>query len=136
MTNIKRPLYQRLYFQVLLGITLGVSLGHFYPEIGQTVKPLGDAFIRLIRMMVAPIIFCTITVGIAKMGDMREVGRVGAKSLLYFEVVSTLALVIGLITVNLLEPGSGVNADPNALDTKSISNYTTLASRPLTTVEF
>ncbi len=136
MTNIKRPLYQRLYFQVLLGIAFGVTLGHFYPDIGQTMKPLGDAFIRLIRMMVAPIIFCTITVGIAKMGDMREVGRVGAKSLLYFEVVSTLALVIGLITVNLLEPGTGVNADPNALDTKSISNYTTLASHPLTTVEF
>jgi len=136
MTNVKRPIYQRLYFQVLLGITLGVTLGHFYPDVAQSMKPLGDAFIRLIRMMVAPIIFCTITVGIAKMGDMREVGRVGAKSLLYFEVVSTLALAIGLITVNLLQPGAGVNADPNALDTKSIANYTSLASHPLTTIDF
>lgn len=136
MTQAKRPIYQRLYFQVLLGISIGVFLGHVYPDVGQAMKPLGDAFIRLIRMMVTPIIFCTITVGIAKMGDMREVGRVGAKALLYFEIVSTLALLIGLVVVNLLEPGVGVNADPNALDTKAIANYTTLASRPLTTIEF
>jgi aerobic C4-dicarboxylate transport protein len=99
------------------------------------MKPMGDAFIRLIKMMVAPIIFCTIVVGIAKMGDMREVGRVGFKSLIYFEVVSTIALIIGLIVVNLYQPGAGVNADPSTLDPTAISNYTT-AAKSLNTVEF
>lgn len=136
MTKPKPPLYRRLYFQVLVGIAVGVLLGHFYPALAQDMKPLGDAFIRLIRMMVAPIVFCTITVGIAKMGDMREVGRVGIKALLYFEVISTLALIIGLVMINLLEPGVGVNANPNALDTKAIAHYTTMAPRPLTTIEF
>src|ERR1700686_3635650 len=98
---MKKPIYQRLYFQVLFGIVLGVILGHFFPDLGVSMKPLGDAFIRLIKMMVAPIIFCTIVVGIAKMGDMKEVGRVGLKSLVYFEVVSTLASIIGLIVVNI-----------------------------------
>ena len=132
---MKRPLYKRLYFQVLLGIIIGVFLGHFFPEFATSMKPMGDAFIRLIKMMVAPIIFCTIVVGIAKMGDMREVGRVGLKSLIYFEVVSTLALMIGLIIVNLYQPGAGVNADPNTLDPMAVSNYTTAAASR-STLEF
>lgn len=132
---MKRPLYKRLYFQVLIGIVIGVFLGHFFPELGAKMKPLGDAFIKLIKMMVAPIIFCTIVVGIAKMGDMREVGRVGLKSLVYFEVVSTLALLIGLLVVNIYQPGAGVNADPSTLDTGSLSVYTTKA-KALSTIDF
>ncbi len=135
MANTKRPFYQRLYFQVLAGIVLGVFIGHFFPDIGVTLKPMGDAFIRLIKMMVAPIIFCTIVVGIAKMGDMREVGRVGLKSLIYFEVVSTFALLIGLIVVNIYQPGAGVNADPSTLETGGLTTYTTTA-KSLSTVEF
>lgn len=102
---MKHPIYKRLYFQVLVGIVVGAFLGHFFPDQAIAMKPLGDAFIRLIKMMVAPIIFCTIVVGIAKMGDMREVGRVGFKALVYFEIVSTLALFIGLIVVNIYRPG-------------------------------
>jgi len=132
---MKRPIYKRLYFQVLCGIALGVILGHFCPEKATTLKPLGDAFIRLIRMMVAPIIFCTIAVGIAKMGDMKEVGRVGLKSLLYFEIVSSVALFIGLIVANLYKPGAGMNADLSTLDTGALSTYTT-AAQSLSTLEF
>lgn len=132
---MKRPIYQRLYFQVLMGILIGIFLGHFFPETATNMKPFGDAFIKLIKMMVAPIIFCTIVVGIAKMGDMREVGRVGLKSLFYFEVVSTAALFIGLIVVNVYQPGAGVNADPSTLDTGSLSTYTTTA-HSLSTVDF
>ncbi len=131
----KKPLYQRLYFQVLLGIAIGVFLGHFYPEVATSFKPLGDAFIRLIKMMVAPIIFCTIVVGIAKMGDMREVGRVGLKALVYFEIVSTFALFIGLIIANIYKPGAGMNVDPATLDTGALSHLTT-GVKPLSTVEF
>lgn len=132
---MKRPLYQRLYFQVLMGILLGVFLGHFFPELAIKLRPFGTAFINLIKMMVAPIIFCTIVVGIAKMGDLKEVGRVGLKSIIYFEVVSTLALIIGLVIVNIYQPGAGVNADPSTLDTAALSNYTAKA-KSLTTVEF
>ena len=105
----QNPLYQRLYFQVLLAIFLGVMLGAFVPDLGAKMKPLGDAFIKLIKMMIAPIIFATVVVGIAKMGDMKEVGRVGVKALFYFEAVTTLALVIGLVVVNVLKPGAGLN---------------------------
>jgi len=132
---MKPPIYQRLYFQVLIGILIGISLGQFFPELAISLKPLGEGFIKLIKMMVAPIIFCTIVVGIAKMGDMKEVGRVGLKSLVYFEVVSTLALIIGLIIVNLYQPGAGVNADLSTLDTGSLSTYTKEA-RSLNTVDF
>lgn len=135
MPNMQGPIYQRLYFQVIVGILLGIFLGHFFPELAITLKPLGDAFIRLIKMMVAPIIFCTIVVGIAKMGDMREVGRVGLKSLIYFEVVSSIALIIGLIVVNIYQPGAGVNADPSTLDTGSLTTYTNTA-KSLSTVDF
>src|SRR2546421_11310856 len=100
----RRPLYTHLYFQVLTGIALGVVVGHFWPGTGAALRPIGDGFIKLIRMMIAPIIFSTVVVGIAKMGDMRNVGRIGAKALVYFDIVSTVALVIGLVVVNVLAP--------------------------------
>jgi aerobic C4-dicarboxylate transport protein len=118
-----KPLYKRLYFQVLVGIAIGVLLGAYAPETGAAMKPLGDGFIKLIKMMIAPIIFATVVVGIAKMGDMKEVGRVGVKALLYFEVVTTFALIIGLVVVNLLQPGAGMNVDPATLDSKAIAAY-------------
>lgn len=120
----RKPLYSHLYFQVLVAIALGVALGFFYPSLAASLKPLGDAFIKLIKMMIAPIIFTTVVVGIAKIGDMREVGRVGLKALIYFELVSTLALTIGLIVVNVVRPGAGVNADPSTLDANSVASYT------------
>ena len=109
-----RPLYRNLYAQVLLGILLGVILGILAPEKGAAMKPLGDGFIKLIKMLIAPIVFATITVGIARMGAMRDVGRIGIRTLIYFEIVSTLALVIGLVVVNLLQPGRGLHANPSA----------------------
>ena len=114
---------------------LGVLLGHFYPSIGASMKPLGDAFIKLIKMLIAPIIFCTVVHGIASMEDMKKVGRVGIKALIYFEVMTTLALIIGLVVVNLWRPGVGMNVDPAALDTTSIATYTAKAGEQ-STVEF
>lgn len=120
----RKPFYQSLYLQVLAAVMVGVLLGYFYPQLGTEMKPLGDAFIKLIKMLIAPIIFCTVVVGIAGMEDMKKVGKTGGYALLYFEVVSTLALVIGLVIVNLVEPGAGMHADPNSIDTKSIAAYT------------
>jgi aerobic C4-dicarboxylate transport protein len=120
----KKPLYKSLYFQVLTAITLGVLLGHFFPQTGEAMKPLGDGFIKLIKMIIAPIIFCTVVVGIAGMEDMKKVGKTGGLALLYFEIVSSIALIVGLIIVNLAQPGSGMNVDPKALDTKGIAAYT------------
>ena len=131
----KKPLYKRLYFQVLVAIAIGVLLGAYAPQTGAAMKPLGDGFIKLIKMMIAPIIFTTVVVGIAKMGDMKEVGRVGIKALLYFEVVTTLALVIGLVVVNVLQPGAGMNIDPATLDAKAIAGYADKAKNQ-TTVDF
>ena len=116
--------WPHLYVQVLIAITIGILLGHFYPETATTMKPLGDGFIKLIKMMIAPIIFCTVVTGIAGMQAMDKVGRVGIKVLLYFEVVSTLALIIGLIVVHLIQPGAGMNVDVSTLDVKSLSAYT------------
>jgi len=116
--------YHHLYFQVLTAIAMGVLLGHFYPETGEAMKPLGDAFIKLIKMIIAPIIFCTVVTGIAGMEDMKKVGRVGAKALLYFEVVSMLALAIGLLVVSVVQPGAGMNADVSKLDTKALETFT------------
>jgi aerobic C4-dicarboxylate transport protein len=130
-----KPLYTHLYFQVLFGIALGVLLGVFRPETGASMRPLGDGFVRLIKMVIAPIIFGTVVVGIAKVGDMRNVGRIGLKALVYFEVVSTLALLIGLAVINLFQPGAGVNADPASLDPKAVEAYTASAKH-LGTVEF
>src|SRR5512138_3145719 len=100
-----KKFYQILYVQVLFAISLGVLLGAFYPEVGTAMKPLGDSFIKLIKMIIAPVIFCTVVTGIAGMEDMKKVGRVGAKALLYFEIVSTLALGIGLLVINVIQPG-------------------------------
>jgi aerobic C4-dicarboxylate transport protein len=123
----RKPLYAQLYFQVLIAIGLGAAFGHFCPDLAKQMKPLGDGFIKLIKMMITPIVFTTIVVGIAKMGDMKKVGRVGLKALIYFEVVSTLALAIGLIVVNVVRPGVGINADVSKLDTHGIANYTASA---------
>jgi aerobic C4-dicarboxylate transport protein len=124
-----------LYVQVLAAVAAGVLLGHFYPGLGAEMKPLGDGFIKLIKMMIAPIIFCTVVVGIAGMEDMKKVGKTGGLALLYFEVVSTLALIIGLVLVNVLQPGAGMNVDPATLDTKSIAAYTA-PGKMGTTTEF
>src|SRR5688500_18789753 len=101
------PFHNSLYFQVITAIVIGVLLGHFYPETGAAMKPLGDGFIKLIKMIIAPIIFCTVVVGIAGMEDMKKVGKTGGLALLYFEIVSTIALVVGLVVINLLKPGVG-----------------------------
>jgi aerobic C4-dicarboxylate transport protein len=132
---MKKPIYKLLYAQVLFAIFCGVLLGHFYPETGAAMKPLGDGFIKLIKMIIAPIIFCTVVTGIAGMEDMKKVGRVGAKALIYFEVVSTIALIIGLIVVNTIQPGAGMNVDVSALDTKALASYTT-AAKSQNTVDF
>src|SRR5258708_31064992 len=119
--------YKILYIQVLIAIAAGVVLGHFYPDAGKAMKPLGDGFIALIRMMIAPLIFCTVVHGIASMSDLKKVGRIGVKTLLYFEVVSTFALAIGLIVGELVHPGSGFNIDAATIDPKAISTYVTRA---------
>ncbi len=120
----KLPLYRSLYVQVITAVIIGVLLGHFYPAAGEAMKPLGDGFIKLIKMIIAPIIFCTVVVGIAGMEDMKKVGKTGGLALLYFEVVSSIALVVGLVLVNVLQPGAGMNIDPATLDTKAIASYT------------
>jgi len=120
----KKPIYQSLYLQVVTAIIIGVLLGHFYPSVGAEMKPLGDGFIKLIKMIIAPIIFCTVVIGIAGMEDMKKVGKTGGLALIYFEIVSTVALMVGLIIVNLLQPGSGMHVDPKLLDTKGIAAYT------------
>ena len=120
----RKPIYQSLYAQVITAIIIGVLLGHFAPEYGEAMKPLGDGFIKLIKMIIAPIIFCTVVVGIAGMEDMKKVGKTGGMALLYFEVVSSIALVVGLIIVNVVQPGVGMNIDPKSLDTKALSAYT------------
>lgn len=124
MAAPKQPVYKSLYFQVLVAITIGVLLGHFYPSTGEAMKPLGDGFVKLIKMIIAPVIFCTVVTGIAGMEDMKKVGKTGGLALLYFEIVSTVALIIGLVLVNVLKPGVGMNIDPASLDTKAIASYT------------
>ncbi len=118
-----KPIYRQLYAQVLAAIAVGVMLGHFKPATGISMKPLGDGFIRLITMVITLIIFCTVVSGIAGLKDLKKVGRVGGKALVYFEVVSTLALVIGLIVGNVVRPGAGFNANPAGLDAKSVTDY-------------
>lgn len=121
---MKKPLYKVLYFQVICAIIIGVLLGYFYPDLGAQMKPLGDGFIKLIKMIIAPVIFCTVVLGIAGMEDMKKVGKVGGTALLYFEIVSTIALIVGLILVNLAQPGAGMHIDPSTLDMGSVSMYT------------
>ena len=124
-----------LYVQVLAAILLGIAVGYFWPGFGKSLKPLGDAFINLVKMLISPIIFCTVVHGIASMGDLKKLGRIGGKTLLYFEVVSTLALLIGLVVVNTLKPGAGFNIDPATLDPAAASSYTDKA-HSLSTVDF
>ena len=119
----RKPLYRSLYAQVLVAIAIGIAIGHFYPQAGVALKPLGDGFVKLIKMAIAPIIFCTVVSGIAGMQNMKSVGKTGGYALLYFEVVSTLALVIGLLVVNLVQPGAGMHIDPASLDTKGIDAF-------------
>ncbi|NPT36001.1 C4-dicarboxylate transporter DctA [Paraburkholderia xenovorans] len=118
-----------LYVQVLIGIVAGVLVGHFYPDTGSQLKPLGDLFIKLIRMLLAPIIFASVVVGIARMNDLHEAGRVGVKAVLYFEVASTIALAVGLVIVNVIRPGSGMNIDPAKIDSSAIATYTHAAQQ-------
>lgn len=120
---MKKTLFHSLYIQVLIAIAIGVFLGHFYPDIATQMKPLGDGFIKLIKMIIAPVIFCTVVTGIAGMESMKAVGRTGAIALLYFEIVSTLALIIGLIVVNIAQPGAGMNINPASLDASAITTY-------------
>ncbi|ADV67069.1 dicarboxylate/amino acid:cation symporter [Deinococcus maricopensis] len=120
-------LFRSLYVQVLIAIALGILLGHFAPKLGEGLKPLGDGFIKLIKMLISPIIFATVVSGIAHMRDTKKIGRVGGKALIYFEVVTTAALLIGLLVVNVLQPGRGMNIDPASLDTSGITKYTEAA---------
>lgn len=118
-----RKYLSKLYVQVLIGIVAGILVGHFYPDIGSQLKPLADLFVKLIRMLLAPIIFASVVVGIARMNDLHEAGRVGVKALLYFEVASTIALAIGMVVVNVMKPGSGMNIDPAHIESSSIAGY-------------
>ena len=130
-----KNLTRHLYFWVLLAILLGGTLGYVSPSTGVALKPLGDGFIALVKMLIAPIIFCTVVLGIAGAGNMKKVGRVGGKALLYFEVVSTFALMIGLLVANVIRPGAGFNADPATLDAKAVADYAKVAQSQ-TTVDF
>jgi aerobic C4-dicarboxylate transport protein len=132
---MKKPFYKVLYVQVLFAIIVGVLLGVFDPGLAAKMKPLGDGFVKLIKMIIAPVIFCTVVAGIAGMQDMKKVGRVGGKALLYFEVISTFALIIGLIVAHVIQPGAGFNVDPATLDTKAIAQYTA-KTHDLSTVDF
>ncbi|WP_342163690.1 dicarboxylate/amino acid:cation symporter [Methylobacterium sp. SD21] len=127
-TPPKEPWYKVLYIQVLIAIALGILLGWYDPATGKSLKWLGDAFIALIKMMIAPIIFCTIVHGIASIGDLKKVGRVGLKALIYFEVVSTLALLIGIIVGEVIQPGAGFHADPLKLDASKVASYASKAA--------
>ena len=127
--------YKSLYFQVLVAIAIGITLGVMAPELGAAMKPLGDGFIKLIKMIIAPVIFCTVVTGIAGMEDMKSVGKTGGYALLYFEFVSTIALMIGLVVINVVKPGVGMNIDPATLDASSVATYATTAESQ-STVDF
>src|SRR5664279_551160 len=122
-TVVSRSPFRSLYFQVLLAIACGILLGFFAPATGAAMKPFGDAFIKLIKMIIAPIIFCTVVLGIAGTEDLKKVGRTGGLALLYFEVVSSFALILGLVVVNVLRPGVGMNVDVKRLDATAIASY-------------
>ncbi len=133
--SARKPWYRILYVQVLIAVALGIFTGWLFPDLGKSLKPLGDGFIKLVKMFIAPIIFCTVVHGVASMKDLKKLGRVGAKTLFYFEVVSTLALIIGLVVVNVLRPGDGFNIDPKTLDPAQTQNYVQNAQH-LSTAEF
>jgi len=136
MRPLKKPFYRILYVQVIAAIVAGVVLGHFASKLAIDMKPLGDAFISLVKMVIGPIIFCTVVTGIAGMEDMKKVGRVGGKALLYFEVVSTFALVLGLIATHVLKPGAGFNVDIATLDGKAVASYAEKAAHGDSAVDF
>ncbi|CAB5564949.1 Aerobic C4-dicarboxylate transport protein [Pseudomonas putida] len=131
----RQPLYKSLYIQVLVAITIGILLGHYYPETGVALKPLGDGFVKLIKMVIAPIIFCTVVSGIAGMQSMKSVGKTGGYALLYFEIVSTIALIIGLVVVNVVQPGAGMHVDVSTLNASSVAAYAAAGAQQ-TTVGF
>ena len=122
-TARRRPWYTILYVQVLIAIAVGILIGHYFPNTGVALKPLGDGFISLIKMMIGPVIFCTVVYGIGSMRDLKKIGRVGVKTLLYFEAVSTVALALGLVIGELLQPGKGFNIDPATLDPNLVASY-------------
>ncbi|MDQ0456429.1 dicarboxylate/amino acid:cation symporter [Rhizobium paknamense] len=122
-TGGKLPFYRHLYFQVLVAIVAGILLGHYYPSTGESLKPLGDAFIKLVKMIIAPVIFLTVATGIAGMTDLKKVGRVAGKAMIYFLVFSTLALIVGMIVSNVVQPGAGMHIDPATLDGKAVATY-------------
>lgn len=128
--------FGKLYVQVLIGVVAGGILGFFYPQLGTDLKPLGDVFIRLIKMVFAPVIFAMVVLGIARMESMKELGRVGVRALVYFEIMSTFALALGLIVVNVFQPGAGMNVDVSTLDTGSIKNYTAAAAKSTGFIDF
>ncbi len=130
----KIKLYKQLYFQVLVSVVVGVLLGYFYPALAIKMKPFGDGFIKMIRMTIAPIIFTTIVTGIASMKDIKEVGRIGIKALIYFEIVTTFALLLGLAVANFYRPGAGLNMNVHSLDPSGLANYTT--QTPFNAVDF
>lgn len=135
MAIARKKIYKSLYLQVITAILIGILVGHFYPETAVKLKPLGDGFIKLIKMLIGPVIFCTIVSGMAGMQDMKKVGTVGVKALLYFEVLTTIALAIGLLAINIIGPGKGMNIDPAKLDTTALNNMT-VGKQPQTIVEF
>lgn len=121
------PFYRHLYFQVIVAIIAGILLGHYYPELGASLKPLGDAFIRLVKMIIAPVIFLTVATGIAGMSDLKKVGRVAGKAMIYFLTFSTLALAVGMLVANVVQPGAGMHIDPASLDASAVATYATKA---------
>ncbi|MBG6027085.1 dicarboxylate/amino acid:cation symporter [Proteus columbae] len=123
----KLPFYRVLYVQVIIAIILGILLGHFYPDVGGSFKPLGDGFIKIVKMIIAPVIFLTVVTGIAGMNNMKTVGKVAGKSMIYFLTFSTIALIIGLITANIIRPGDGLNISPESLDSSRVEMYVTQA---------
>ena len=123
----RKPFWSSLYFLVLVAIALGILVGWLFPEFGSSLKPLGDAFIRAVKMIITPVIFLTVTTGIAGMNDLRAFGRVGAKAMAYFLTVSTFALALGLIVGNIVQPGAGLNIDPASLDPAAVSSYVSKA---------
>ena len=126
-TRDPKPFYTHLYFQVIVAIIAGMLVGHFYPEVGAALKPLGDAFIKLVKMIIAPVIFLTVATGIAGMSDLKKVGRVAGKAMIYFLTFSTLALAVGMVVANLVQPGAGMHIDPASLDADAVATYATKA---------
>lgn len=131
-----KHIFKSLYFQVIVGILVGIFCGAFFPDFAVKLKPLGDAFIKLIKMVIAPLIFSSIVIGIAGMQDVKKVGKIGLTSIIYFEVMTTVALIIGLIFVNVIQPGTGMNADPSTLDISSVSHYISESKKPHSFMDF